>query len=105
MLYPSEWCAGPIVSLSLAGPCVMEFRRDTAREGLFLPPRSLLVMAEEARYAWHHYIPHRRSDAVGGRVIPRAAKRVSLTFRKVPVCSAEVDLLCRAGAGSPLVGH
>ena len=61
----------------------MEFRRGAEREALFLPPRSLLVMADEARYAWHHYIPHRRSDAVDGCVIPRAAKRVSFTFRKV----------------------
>lgn len=61
----------------------MEFRRDGDKRALFLPPRSLLVMADEARYAWHHYIPHRRSDAVDGQAVPRAASRVSFTFRKV----------------------
>ena len=93
-----ERCAGSIVSLSLAGPCVMEFRREVERKALFLPPRSLLVMADEARYAWHHYIPHRRSDTVDGCVIPRAAKRVSFTFRKVLTSSAEVDLTGQARA-------
>ena len=71
------------MSLSLGGPCVMEFRRGTEQRALFLPPRSLLVMADEARYAWHHYIPHRRSDTVDGQSVPRAASRVSFTFRKV----------------------
>ena len=71
------------MSLSLAGPCVMEFRRGGEQRALFLPPRSLLVMADEARYAWHHYIPHRRSDPLDGEAVPRAASRVSFTFRKV----------------------
>lgn len=87
---------GSIISLSLAGPCVMEFRRylssdDPAessgheaaessscassapcssssgsskkgveRRKLFLPQRSLLILSDEARYAWHHYIPHHK---------------------------------------------
>lgn len=71
------------MSLSLAGPCVMEFRREGEQRALHLPPRSLLIMADEARYAWHHYIPHRRSDTFDGHAMPRAAKRVSFTFRKV----------------------
>eukprot|EP00873_Tetraselmis_striata_P033272 jgi/Tetstr1/453536/TSEL_040504.t1 len=70
--------AGPILSLSLAGDTVMEFRRDGERRALLLPRRSLLVMAGEARYAWAHYIPHRKSD-----VVPRPPRRVSFTFRKV----------------------
>jgi len=74
-----------IFSLSLAGPCIMEFRRyedgdwrprvasstDTTVEcpedgskcikrALYLPPRSLLLLSGEARYAWHHYIPHHK---------------------------------------------
>ena len=52
---------GAILSLSLAGACVMEFRRGGGggggaaggdRRALLLPRRSLLVMAGEARYAW-----------------------------------------------------
>lgn len=74
-----------IFSLSTAGPCIMEFRRypegtwchptasvneiheDTpllssyiTRKAIFLPPRSMLLMSGEGRYAWHHYIPHRK---------------------------------------------
>jgi alkylated DNA repair protein alkB homolog 8 len=74
-----------IFSLSLAGPCIMEFRRyedgdwrprvassiDTKVEcpedgsncikrAIYLPPRSLLLLSGEARYAWHHYIPHHK---------------------------------------------
>ncbi|PRW57369.1 alkylated DNA repair alkB-like protein 8 [Chlorella sorokiniana] len=82
---------GAIVSLCLGGPAVMVFRRDGhSPRALFLPPRSLLVMADEARYAWQHYIPHRKSDLVasaGGagepEVVPRAERRVSFTFRQV----------------------
>lgn len=93
---------GAIAALSLAGPCVMEFRRPPAvaaaegcgrqgaspvraeeRRAVWLPPRSLLVMAGEARYAWAHYIPHRKEDIVGGRAVRRADRRVSFTFRKV----------------------
>mmetsp|Transcript_7559 Transcript_7559/g.21444 ORF Transcript_7559/g.21444 Transcript_7559/m.21444 type:complete len:648 (+) Transcript_7559:194-2137(+) len=73
---------GPIVSLSLAGDTVMELRREEARRQLWLPRRSLLVMSGEARLAWAHYIPHRKSDNVNKKIIPRAERRVSFTFRK-----------------------
>ncbi|KAL3688151.1 hypothetical protein R1sor_014460 [Riccia sorocarpa] len=96
---------GSILSLSLAGSCVMEFRRYTnessdesgirtehdkesgksqmERRALFLPPRSLLVLSDEARYSWHHYIPHHKIDYVNGGVVERGLRRVSFTFRKV----------------------
>lgn len=116
---------GCILSLSLAGPCIMEFRKytngawssqamDTAfdcgwlnndisgmvgtagkhqqgskqkpyfeRKAIFLPPRSLLVLSEEARYAWHHYIPHHKVDIINEERIRRSSRRVSFTFRKV----------------------
>ncbi|MFQ6658526.1 hypothetical protein Gotur_027755, partial [Gossypium turneri] len=76
---------GLIFSLSLAGPCIMEFRRYTAgswvpktasisdtevenpnscsevsRKAIYLPPRSMLLLSGEARCAWHHYIPHHK---------------------------------------------
>ncbi|GFR41729.1 hypothetical protein Agub_g2480, partial [Astrephomene gubernaculifera] len=73
---------GPILSLSLGSHTVMEFRRGEAVRPLLLPPRSLLVMGGEARYAWQHYIPHRVADVVGGQLLPRS-RRLSLTFRKV----------------------
>lgn len=74
-----------IFSLSLSGPCIMEFRRyengdrfprvassavtkvegpeddsNFIRKAIYLPPRSLLLLSGEARYAWHHYIPHHK---------------------------------------------
>lgn len=76
---------GFIFSLSLAGPCIMEFRQYTKgawlpdhtsssgmkkqspeneksflRRAIYLPPRSMLLLSREARYAWHHYIPHHK---------------------------------------------
>ncbi|PSC72219.1 alkylated DNA repair alkB-like protein 8 [Micractinium conductrix] len=82
---------GAIVALSLGGTAAMSFRREghTPR-ALFLPPRSLLIMAGEARYAWQHSVPQRKTDLVspdGGageaEAVPRAPRRVSLTFRQV----------------------
>ncbi|MCO5574040.1 hypothetical protein L7F22_027818 [Adiantum nelumboides] len=50
---------------------------------LFLPQRSLLVLLGEARYRWHHYIPHHKVDFVNGKKVHREQRRVSFTFRKV----------------------
>lgn len=89
-----------IFSLSLSSSCIMEFRKyndkeDTLkclspiRKAVFLPPRSMLLLSGEGRYAWHHYIPHHKVDLVGGQVIRRCERRVSFTFRKVrtgPCC-------------------
>ncbi|CAK9870761.1 unnamed protein product [Sphagnum jensenii] len=115
---------GSIISLSLAGPCIMEFRKykkktvtpvdeishvpdlqemshqedgvndqevanlrqlnmEMERKALFLPQRSLLIMSEEARYAWYHYIPHHKLDDINGQIVSRGPRRVSFTFRKV----------------------
>lgn len=103
-----------LFSLSIAGPCIMEFRKyehgtwrppssedvdiegDTTRDcsnflrkAILLPPRSMLLLSGEGRYAWHHYIPHHKVDVVGGQEIKRHQRRVSFTFRKVrdgPCC-------------------
>lgn len=53
---------GPVLSLSLSSTAVMEFRRGDERRGLFLPRRSLVVMAGECRYAWCAPQNHDRSD-------------------------------------------
>ncbi|XP_071705507.1 alkylated DNA repair protein ALKBH8 homolog [Rutidosis leptorrhynchoides] len=92
---------GSIYSLSLSGPCIMEFRRyshtngdkeDTescnnsssfVRKAIYLPPRSMILLSGEGRYAWQHYIPHHKLDVVNDTVIRRGARRVSFTFRKV----------------------
>lgn len=100
---------GPVIfSLSLAGNAVMEFRRldgeeagagerdpkeetkpirVVERHAIALPRRSMLALAAEARYEWQHYIPHRKRDVVLdshllNTSVPRAPRRVSLTFRE-----------------------
>lgn len=110
-----------IFSLSLAGPCIMEFRRyhngtwrpliveDNCMEGdnpqgcsnftrkaIFLPPRSMLLLSGEGRYAWHHYIPHHKVDLVGDQVVRRCTRRVSFTFRMVRTgpCCCEYRQYC-----------
>lgn len=101
-----------IFSCSLAGPCVMEFRKYTqsnifdtnssqerlnsSRKAIFLPPRSMLLLSGEGRYAWHHYIPHHKVDIVGGEMIRRCSRRVSFTFRKVKrgPCECEFAQYC-----------
>ncbi|KAL8137110.1 hypothetical protein V2J09_003111 [Rumex salicifolius] len=101
-----------IFSLSLAGPCIMELRRyedgmwksehptnevdmmteetmehsiSLLRKAIYLPPRSLLVLSGEGRYAWHHYIPHHKFDLVKDKLIKRSSRRVSFTLRKVRI--------------------
>ena len=71
--------------------------RVAERHAIALPRRSMLALAAEARYEWQHYIPHRkrdvvqdseeycehRSDLIGSVTsVPRAPRRVSLTFRE-----------------------
>ncbi|KAJ8754430.1 hypothetical protein K2173_002881 [Erythroxylum novogranatense] len=110
---------GLIFSLSLAGPCIMEFRRyadaswiSTAasgtdmkvdipekgweRKAIYLPPRSMLLLSGEARYAWHHYIPHHKIDMVNDHAVRRNNRRVSFTFRKVRrgPCQCEFPQYC-----------
>lgn len=71
-----------VVSVSLLSPCVMDFRQasDGRRASLWLEPRSLLILSDEARYDWQHGIARRKSDRRQGRVI-RSERRLSVTFR------------------------
>jgi alkylated DNA repair dioxygenase AlkB len=83
----SVYSEGPVLvsaPLSLLSPCVMEFRRleDSRRERLLLEPRSLLVLANEARYQWQHGIPPRKNDRWQGEELPRR-RRLSVTFRRL----------------------
>jgi len=92
-----------IVSLSLRSTAVCQFRNPVNGEAIsvFLPRRSLLLMTGEARYAWQHYIPHRKWDFVyeSGSALPkridRGDYRLSLTFRKVRCARCECNgILC-----------
>jgi alkylated DNA repair dioxygenase AlkB len=80
-------CFGPVVcSLTLGSQCLLELSavENGGAESLLLERGSLLVLAGEARYRWRHAIPGRKTDKVGGEVVPRG-RRVSLTFRTVLV--------------------
>jgi alkylated DNA repair dioxygenase AlkB len=80
-------CFGPVVcSVTLGSQCVMALSpvEGDGAEALLLERGSLVVLAGESRYRWRHAIPGRKSDKVGGRVVPRG-RRVSLTFRTVIV--------------------
>jgi alkylated DNA repair dioxygenase AlkB len=73
-----------IASLSLGSSCIMALHQPTTREKheYFLSPRSLMTLAEDARYVWQHSIPARKSDVWQGVKIPRG-RRISLTFRNM----------------------
>eukprot|EP00798_Chlamydomonas_sp_ICE-L_P028412 gene28412-31553_t len=106
---------GSILSLSLGSQTVMEFRRGDEHRALLLPARSLLVMAGESRsllviagenrYAWQHYIPHRKADLLpieggsGSELMPRG-KRLSMTLRTVRgfACDCQYPAECDSQA-------
>ena len=74
-----------IVSLSLGSGCVMDFtsKLDKAKKiPVWLAPRSIIVLKDEARNEWLHGIAPRKSDMWEGQKYERQ-RRVSLTFRKV----------------------
>lgn len=67
-----------ICSLSLLSGCTINFAQDSMKYSLYLEPRSLLILKDEARYKWTHGIPARKKD----HDIKRG-RRVSLTFRQI----------------------
>jgi alkylated DNA repair dioxygenase AlkB len=71
-----------VASVSLLAPVVMDFRElATGRqEALLLARRSLLILSDDARYAWQHGIARRKSDRWQGVRMPRS-RRLSITFR------------------------
>lgn len=92
-----------ILSLSLLGGAVMEFRTsDEEHRALYLPPRSMLVMHGEARYRWQHYIPHRKFDDVQGESVARGEIRLSYTFRerRFGACECRWPTQCDSRAGA-----
>lgn len=76
-------CFGPVItSLTLGAAVVMDLSRGDDRVSIVLRPRSLLVLAEDARSQWRHGIAARKSDTWEGERTPRA-RRVSMTFRTI----------------------
>ena len=74
-----------IVSLSLGSSCIMDFtyKYDKAKKiPVWLEPKSLIVLRDEARKEWLHGIAARKCDVWDGHKYERQ-RRVSLTFRRV----------------------
>lgn len=64
----------------------MDFKQAGKKATILLPPRSLLIMSGEARYAWSHAICPRHTDIIeteNGITIQPRETRISFTFRKV----------------------
>jgi len=74
-----------VASVSLGSTCVMRFSHDASgrTEEVLLEPRSVVVLSDDARWAWRHEIPARTVDTWLDVERPRS-RRVSLTFRVVP---------------------
>lgn len=80
-----EPCFGEtVLSVTLGSSCLMVFSslRSEEQVPLLVEPRSLVVMAGDARYHWKHAIPARKTDVYAGKTFERQ-RRVSLTFRTV----------------------
>ena len=72
-----------VAIVSLGSGVIMDFTRlGHATRAHYLRPRSLVTMRGDARHHWLHGIVARKSDRVGGLVLPRE-RRLSLTFRYV----------------------
>ncbi len=70
-----------IASLSLGSTSAMDFIHPTqGKSSHLLEPRSLLILTQEARYAWKHGIAARKQDSFQGVPFKRE-RRISLTFR------------------------
>ncbi|KAJ1990292.1 hypothetical protein GGI26_005975 [Coemansia sp. RSA 1358] len=87
-----------IMILSMGTPVQMDFQKPEsgATMSLDLEPRSLVLMAGEARYGWQHAIHMRRSDLVAGRVRERS-ERWSITMRTINkrmACNCAYPELC-----------
>ena len=81
-----EPCFGDtIISLSLNSSCIINFEKDLNskhKTGIFVEPKTLLVMKKESRFDWFHGIPQRKSDKFNNETTKRE-RRISITFRKV----------------------
>jgi alkylated DNA repair protein alkB family protein 8 len=88
---PSAFADG-LISISLSGGTVMEFRKVGAdhripgnKKYVYLPQRSMVLMSGPARFDWEHMIVTRKTDTHNGKFLPRST-RVSLTLRTAIDC-------------------
>lgn len=71
-----------ICCVTIGSGASMDFSKNGETKSLFVEPRSLYIMSDEARYDWQHGMKSRKSDNVDGVKIKRET-RFSLTFRTV----------------------
>lgn len=79
-------CFGPVVaSISLLSSVTMDLSRydSDAIDSIVLQPRSILILAREARYDWMHGIAARKYDINSDGTKICRTRRISLTFRTV----------------------
>jgi len=70
-----------VAIISLGTSVMMDFTRPGhGAQSHYLRPRSLVIMQGEARDHWLHGITGRKSDRLGGLILPRG-RRLSVTFR------------------------
>jgi len=79
-----------IISISLIEPTLMRFinvKNKDIKKDIILPPNSLLIMKNDARYKYKHEIPKRKTFKYLNKLYRKNNdyRRVSLTFRKVKI--------------------
>lgn len=89
-----------IAILSLCDSGEIGFERDSIRHTLTLPKNSLLIMKDEARYAWFHGV-------VGTSTMPPRIGRISLAFRtkRTTPCTCKWKETCPSQGGKLRVLH
>jgi alkylated DNA repair dioxygenase AlkB len=73
-----------ICGVNLGSGIMMRYIKITGGDvvDVYMPPRAIYVMQDDARYKWNHSIPPRKKDIVDGVPLLRQ-RRLSITYRKV----------------------
>jgi len=82
----------------LAPPPRKSDRSPVLQKHVWLPANSLLLLRDEARYAWQHGIAWRTTDCINEAEPVQRGRRVSLTFRtaRFRPCDCRWPLLCNS---------
>lgn len=76
-----------VIAFSLLYPTLMRFQNKNtkSKHDIVIPPHSLIIMQNQARYDFTHEIPGRKTFSYLDKVYkkPENYRRVSVTFRKV----------------------
>lgn len=73
-----------ICGVNLGSGTMMRFIKIVGGDvvDVYMPPRTVYVMQDDARYKWNHAIVPRKKDVVDGILLLRQ-RRLSITYRKV----------------------